>query len=257
MKRSLGTSLTIWLFIILVGCDLGSTATESKSQITYKENINKMQQFVMNEESYLFNDTDFTIYFPYAINTIENIQSVHLYMNNKLVQSIKNEHKFDIIDHNKLWIKTEGNNVNFNQIVIIDGFNNEIKLETGLFVFDGKDHTDQIPEDKQIYVMGSAFSQHGTKVTMKYELTRVNGAKVNFKVPDSLIGVISEPTTKLIEKKESSNLYEVTFNLNKTYYEQQHLYSINFEVICEQLIEGKKSSISKTLIPITIQDIQS
>ncbi|OXM16837.1 hypothetical protein [Paenibacillus herberti] len=238
MKRSRCIIIFTLLFLaILAGCK--TTTPEQEEQTIYKENIAQIEQFVMKEESYLFNDEDFTIYFPYEISFINNIQKVQLYLDNELVQSINNQNEINTLDTNKLILKTNGKNKSFNNIIIFDGDNNKIKLKTGKFVFDGKDNTEQIPEQNQIYLIGSSFKQNGTNVTMKYELTRVDGTEVLVKVPDSLIGIVSKPKTRLLEKKEKSNIYEITFELNKTYYEQRNIFNISFEVISEQVFNDK------------------
>lgn len=243
--------------LLLTGCQSRKQESGEQNQSNYLDKIHSIEEYKMKEESYLFHDDEFTIYFPYDISFIDHIKEIQLYKNNDIVQSVENKADFDVVDSNKLTIRTEGKNKNFNHIRIIDNNNRTIKLDTGMFLFDGKDHSDEIPVQKQIDLLGSSLNQKGTKVFLKYELTRIDGAEVRFKVPDSLVGVVSKSKMEKVEEKKNSNIYEITLDINKSYYEEQDLYNVSFEVIVEESINGKKSSISKALLPINIDDMKS
>ena len=244
------------LLFLLYGCsqDDSSVPLENPTQnieevqTEYKKRITLLEKTLSQEENYFFQSKEFSIYFPYAIDFID-IHRIELLSDGALVTEISGKESIVVKDKHILILNSNQRFNHFDTVVLKDDQENNIKISIGDYYYEGQIADDTISADKEIFIRNKHYKQTNGTLIYTIDFTNVEGATVEFSVPESIKKIATLIEQKTISKTPDSQTYEFHIEIPEDYLIQQKITNLNLELKADQLYKSSRKTIFQSFYP--------
>ncbi|WP_339306253.1 membrane lipoprotein lipid attachment site-containing protein [Paenibacillus sp. FSL R5-0519] len=253
------------LLFLLSGCSQddsssvpleNSTQNNEEVQTEYKKRITLLEKTLSQEENYFFQSKEFSIYFPYAIDFID-IHRIELLSDGALVTEISGKENIVVKDKHILILNSNQRFNHFDTVVLKDDQENNIKISIGDYYYEGQIADDTISADKEIFIRNKHYKQTNGTLIYTIDFTNVEGATVEFSVPESIKKIATLIEQKTISKTPDSQTYEFHIEIPEDYLIQQKITNLNLELKADQIYKSSRKTIFQSFIPITLDEFNS
>ncbi|WP_139084581.1 hypothetical protein [Bacillus sp. FJAT-27264] len=121
-----------------------------------------------------------------------------------------------------------------------------------------KDYADDsLPGDKEMFIINKHFKQLNGSILYTIEFTNVDGANIEFSVPETIEKIATLIQQKTIKQKADSTIYEFSIEIPNNYLAEKRLDGLSFELRADQISTHSRKTIFHSFIPVTIDEFNS